>query len=204
MKRCITCQEDKNEDCFTNDKTKHDGLYPTCKECLKKKRNDLILKKRKKEYDKQYRLNNIIKLTENRKEYQKNIPVEIRAKHNREYRQRHKNEFNKYQLLYIEKNKYKFAYRTVLRNFLARSGMCKNNLTSIVLGYDVNKFKQRIELNFKKGMNWDNHGEWHIDHKKPVSKFEKDTPANVVNALCNLQPLWAKDNLSKANKFKII
>src|ERR1035437_4733470 len=105
-------------------------------------KNVLILKKRKKEYDKQYRLNNIIKLTENRKEYQKNIPVEIRAKQNREYRQRHKNEFNKYQLLYIEKNKYKFAYRTVLRNFLARSGMCKNNLTSIVLGYDVNKFKQ--------------------------------------------------------------
>ncbi len=203
MKRCITCQEDKNEDCFTNDKTKQDGLYPICKECLKKKRNDSAIKKKKSEYDKQYRLNNIIKLTKNRKEYQKNLPNEIRAKHNRNYRQKHKNEFNQYQLLYIEKNKYRFAYRTVLRNFLARSGMGKNNLTSVVLGYDVNKFKQRIELNFKEGMNWDNHGKWHVDHKKPVSKFKEGTPPNIVNALCNLQPLWAKENLLKADNFII-
>ena len=140
MKRCITCQEDKNEDCFTYDKTKPDGLYPICKECLKKKRNDSALKKKKSEYDKQYRLNNIVKITKNHKEYQKNLPNEVRAKHNRNYRQKHKDEFNQYQLSYIEKNKYRFAYRTVLRNFLARSGMGKSNLTSVVLGYDVNKF----------------------------------------------------------------
>lgn len=201
MKRCITCQEDKNEDCFTYDKTKPDGLYPICKECLKKKRNDSALKKKKSEYDKQYRLNNIVKITKNHKEYQKNLPNEVRAKHNRNYRQKHKDEFNQYQLSYIEKNKYRFAYRTVLRNFLARSGMGKSNLTSVVLGYDVNKFKQRIELNFKEGMSWDNHGKWHVDHKKPVSKFKESTPPNIVNALCNLQPLWAKENLLKADNF---
>ena len=81
--------------------------------------------------------------------------------------------------------------------------MGKNNLTSVVLGYDVNKFKQRIELNFKEGMNWDNHGKWHVDHKKPVSKFKEGTPPNIVNALCNLQPLWAKENLLKADNFII-
>ena len=203
MKRCITCGENKNDDCFTNDKTKPDGLYNTCKKCLKEKRSNSVIKKRKTEYDKQYRLNNIEKLSENRKEYQKNLPNEIRAKHNREYRQRHKNEFNKYQLLYIEKNKHRFAYRTVLNNFLVRFNINKTNSTSLILGYDANKFKERIEFNFKEGMNWNNHGKWHIDHKKPVSKFEKNTPANIVNALCNLQPLWAKDNLSKGNKLII-
>jgi hypothetical protein len=200
VKKCITCKNDKDENYFTKDKTKPDGLYPICKECLKKKRNNSVIKKKKREYDKQYRLNNIIKLTENRKIYQKNIPNKIRAKHNREYRQRHREEFNKSQNLYIEKNKYKFAYRTVLRNFLVRSGMHKNNLTSSILGYSANEFKERMEINFKEGMNWNNYGNWHVDHKKPVSKFEKGTPANIVNALCNLQPLWAKDNLSKGSK----
>jgi hypothetical protein len=40
-------------------------------------------------------------------------------------------------------------------------------------------------------MTWDNYGEWHIDHIKPVSSFDKDTPQSIVNALSNLQPLWA-------------
>jgi len=51
-------------------------------------------------------------------------------------------------------------------------------------------------------MSWDNYGEWDIDHKKPISKFNKNTKLSTVNSLSNLQPLWAKDNLSKGNKFK--
>lgn len=50
-------------------------------------------------------------------------------------------------------------------------------------------------------MSWENWGEWHIDHIKPVSKFEKNDLPSVVNSLSNLQPLWAKDNLSKSSKF---
>jgi len=40
-------------------------------------------------------------------------------------------------------------------------------------------------------MTWGNHGEWHIDHIKPVITFDPATPSSVVNALSNLQPLWA-------------
>ena len=49
-------------------------------------------------------------------------------------------------------------------------------------------------------MSWDNYGKWHVDHKKPISLFNKNTPAHIVNALSNLQPLWAKDNLSKGKR----
>jgi hypothetical protein len=199
VKICITCGDSKNLSCFTKDKTKPDGLYSICKECLKNKRDKL--KEKKRNYDIEYRLKNSIKLSETRKEYQKKIPNEIRAKYNREYRQRHKGEFNRKQLLYIEKNKYRFAYRTVLFNFLTRSKQKKNGSTSSILGYDFNKFKERIEFNFKEGMSWSNYGKWHIDHKKPISKFNENTPANIVNALCNLQPLWAAENLFKGNKF---
>lgn len=51
-------------------------------------------------------------------------------------------------------------------------------------------------------MSWNNYGEWHIDHIKPVSKFRNNTPVRIVNALCNLQPLWAKENLIKGASFK--
>ena len=52
---------------------------------------------------------------------------------------------------------------------------------------------------FKEGMSWENWGEWHVDHIFPVSKFDPNTLMSVVNALDNLQPLWAFDNLSKNN-----
>jgi len=30
----------------------------------------------------------------------------------------------------------------------------------------------------------------------------KNIYPNIINALCNLQPLWAEENLKKSNKFK--
>ena len=51
-------------------------------------------------------------------------------------------------------------------------------------------------------MTWDNYGEWHIDHIKPISSFDLKDAKNQKLAMhyTNLQPLWAKDNISKGNK----
>ena len=51
-------------------------------------------------------------------------------------------------------------------------------------------------------MNWDNYGKWHIDHIKAVANFDKNSPLKIINALENLQPLWALDNISKGKKIK--
>jgi hypothetical protein len=63
------------------------------------------------------------------------------------------------------------------------------------------EFKLRLEETFLDGMTWGNYGDWHIDHIKPLSLFNEDTPVSVVNSLDNIQALWAGDNLSKSNKF---
>lgn len=97
--------------------------------------------------------------------------------------------------------KEKIIWRRILRNAIERLNCDKNNSTHNHLGYTAEQLSQRLEVNFLSGMSWDNYGEWHIDHKKPISKFDKDTPVRIVNALCNLQPMWAKDNLSKGNNF---
>jgi hypothetical protein len=91
-------------------------------------------------------------------------------------------------------------WRGLLNNCLKRMGKTKEGHTIDLLGYSSIELKEHIELLFIDGMSWDNHGEWHIDHKKAVSLFNKETHPSIVNALSNLQPLWAIDNIKKSNK----
>jgi len=65
-----------------------------------------------------------------------------------------------------------------------------------VIGYTVNDLISHLEKQFKDGMNWDNYGEWHIDHIIPKS-IHKDF--NECWSLSNLQPLWAIENQKKSN-----
>ena len=60
-----------------------------------------------------------------------------------------------------------------------------------MLGFSATELKQHIESLFTEGMSWDNYGEWHIDHIKRVSEFDKNSSPSIVNALSNLRPLWA-------------
>jgi hypothetical protein len=72
------------------------------------------------------------------------------------------------------------------------------------IGYTLQDLMCHIESRFLDGMSWDNRGLWHIDHIKPLSSFKYksyDDPAfKECWSLDNLQPLWAKDNLSKGAK----
>lgn len=89
---------------------------------------------------------------------------------------------------------------SAMRSFIWRmayDGIGKR--TEEKLGYTKAEFIARIESQFETGMTWDNHGDWHIDHIKPISAFIEEgvKDPKIVNALDNLQPLWAFDNLSK-------
>ena len=62
-----------------------------------------------------------------------------------------------------------------------------------------------IESLLQPGMTWDNYGEWHVDHKHPVSAFLRagiSDPA-IINALANMQPLWKADNQRKHAKVAV-
>jgi len=69
-----------------------------------------------------------------------------------------------------------------------------------MIGYNSDALKEHIESLFKPGMSWENHGDWHIDHIFPLSKFDKSTPVSIVNSLDNLTPLWKEENLKKGNR----
>ena len=100
-------------------------------------------------------------------------------------------------------NKHVIIWRSIVYSVLNRLGTTKEGKTIELLGYSPIEFKKHIENLFTEGMSWENHGEWHVDHIKPVSKFDSSTPIKIVNSLNNLQPLWAIDNLIKRDKLCI-
>lgn len=169
------------------------------------KENNIIYQQKNKEKlkikKKEYREKNKEKVNEStRKWIVENYDYYM--KKNKEYRSSEKGLKNKRENYYKNKdiNKYIIAWRSVLSNTLKRFGTKKEGHTIKLLGYSAIELKEHLENKFMSGMTWDNWGEWHIDHIKPVSSFNINEKMSVVNSLNNLQPLWANDNLKKSNK----
>lgn len=95
-----------------------------------------------------------------------------------------------------------WVMRDMVRRVIRGAKIKKNASTIDLLGYSPDQFRLHIESMWLEGMNWENHGEWHVDHKIPLSimikRGEKDP--SIINALSNLQPLWATDNMKKSAK----
>ena len=91
------------------------------------------------------------------------------------------------------------------RLYDAVKGKVKQGSAVKDLGCSVQRLIKHLESKFQSGMNWENYGlrGWHIDHVKPLSKFNLQNPEELLKAVhySNLQPLWAKDNLSKGDKY---
>lgn len=128
-----------------------------------------------------------------------------RKEYLKKYKQEHKLERNQY-----SKNKYKndsnYKLNILLRTRLNTAIKRKYKSGSAVrdLGCTIPELKIYLEKQFKEGMNWNNWSVngWHIDHKIPLSSFDLSNRKHFLIALNykNLQPLWAKDNLTKSNK----
>tara|TARA_R110000824_G_C15100410_1_gene666206 strand:- start:282 stop:1073 length:792 start_codon:yes stop_codon:yes gene_type:complete len=78
-------------------------------------------------------------------------------------------------------------------------GYKKDSMTGKMLGVSWEICKASIERQFTKGMNWDNHGEWHIDHIIPLASAKTEKELIKLCHYSNLQPLWAFDNKSKSD-----
>jgi hypothetical protein len=77
----------------------------------------------------------------------------------------------------------------------------KTTSVTQLIGCTMAELKEHLTAQFVGGMSWDNHGEWHIDHRRPVSSYAMADPKQ--RAACwhfsNLQPLWKKDNQCKSD-----
>ncbi|AUR82917.1 hypothetical protein NVP1030O_01 [Vibrio phage 1.030.O._10N.222.55.F9] len=123
-----------------------------------------------------------------------------KIKSDRRYYQNNKDKFREYAMR-PEVVCARFARETLNRLNTNWKGSRKD--CEKMLGYTHVQFKAHIESQFKDGMSWENRSEWHVDHIKPISLFisEGVVDVSIINALSNLQPLWAHENLSKGAKY---
>ena len=150
-------------------------------------------KEYRKEYNKQYYLDN--------KEYIKEYHKQWRSDNKQYYKQYNKQRRKKDPNFKLSSQCRDFVYRCLKSK--------KTKHTFDILGYTPEMLKQRLEINFKSDMNWDNHGTlWHIDHIKPLCKFNFVLPdgtpdyeqIRLANSLANLKPLYVQENLSKGGR----
>jgi 5-methylcytosine-specific restriction endonuclease McrA len=160
-----------------------------------------------------------------RKSYQKNREKTLKRCRNYEiknaekiaerksiYYLKNKERINKRQRKY-EKFKYYSdpAYRLAvktrgrIREYIKKLKVPKRDKSHQFLGCNYQFFRQYIEAKFTEGMTWEKFllGEIHIDHIRPISSFNLLDENELKKAFhyTNCQPLWAKDNLKKKDKW---
>ena len=147
-------------------------------------------KEEKKQYDKQYRLDN----KEKKKQYNLDNKERIR-----EQSKQYQNE------RYHSDPLFKFKLNCRSRTGIAfkQKSWRKNGGTEKLLGCDYETAMNHIESQFvddKKWMNWDNHGEWEIDHIIPLASANTKEEMNLLFNYKNLQPLLTEDNRRKSDR----
>lgn len=96
--------------------------------------------------------------------------------------------------------------KTLQRSILKSLGAFKKSAgTEELLGCSMGRFMEYLHAHFEEGMSFYNHGEWHIDHKRPCASFNlaNEREQKMCFNWLNLQPLWAIDNLRKGAKYGI-
>ena len=92
----------------------------------------------------------------------------------------------------------KFLTRMRLASLKKSKGINRSSSSRRILGADPMVCKKFIEDQFREGMNWENRGEWHIDHFFPISLANSEPEVIMFSHFTNLQPLWAAENLNKS------
>jgi len=179
-KICGKCKEIKETINFGIDSRTKSGYRSTCNDCRKIE-------------SKEYRDKNPQKRKETCRKYVENN----KDKHN-EYSKNWK------KLERIKNPKYKLInnLRKRTKDFLNYKKENKNTKIIDIVGCSPQFLKERLEKKFKDGMSWENYGfyGWHIDHIIPLSSAKTEEEIYELCHYTNLQPLWAKDNLSKGSK----
>jgi len=90
--------------------------------------------------------------------------------------------------------------RGSLWRILKQSNLEKTKPSIEYLGCSAEYFKDYIQSKFAEGMTFEN---IHLDHIKPVSKFDLCNIDELLDCCnyTNFQPLFAKDNIEKNNKW---
>ena len=225
-KLCSKCKIQKNLIEFNVDSNTKSGYRSQCKLCIKNKyilqKDEILLKlkqnynpKSKKDYyeinkenikqkNKDWSKKNKTYLSEYKKKYYENN-INARKEYTKLYYEENKNKIiNRHNKKYKNDSTYKFKHnlRTLILGSFKRNSkqFRKKSKTETILGCTIEEFRIYIQSKFKKGMNIENHGEWHLDHIIPLVSATTEEDIIKLNHYTNFQPLWAEENLSKGSR----
>jgi len=205
MKRsnfCKYCEKNKDISEF-NAKNKS-----RCKPCIKEyskgysKKYYEVHKESLKTQIKEYRDNNLEKARAVSRQYYTNNRASILIA-NKKYREINRHKVNEY---FVNRRQRDLSFRLAcnMRVRLSEAVSGKNKSASAIkdLGCSLDELRLHLESQFKPGMTWENYGEWHIDHIRPLVSFDLSNSKQAKTAChyTNLQPLWAEENFSKGGK----
>jgi len=174
-KRCYLCSATKLSEEFNKDRGMKDGLCSLCRDCQKIKN---------KEY-----------YWAHHEEQKKRIRASHKKRTKQGYNVKKLRESPKLRLY----NRISCAIRRTIKDK-------KRRKWEKLVGYTIEELRVHLESQFQDGMTWGNYGEWHIDHEVPLAVFNFDSPEQIDFKRCwameNLQPMWAKENLSKGARIE--
>jgi len=182
-------------------------LYPDKIKAIKKKSYIKNCEKIK-EKNKLYRKNNLDKIKQYQDNYREINKEKLKLKR-LEYRNKNKAIISQRQYQYKKKKllidkyfKLKENLRSRIYNVLKGNTIKSTNTLDLLGVTNITKVKKHLEKQFKNGMSWNNHGDWHIDHIIPCASFDLKCPVQQLACFHykNLQPLWAYENLTKGSK----
>jgi hypothetical protein len=202
-KTCSKCKIEKSVEEFSKNKSSKDGYSSACNMCI-----DLHYVKPNHEKRLDYFRTRNAKNSQKRRDY------------GRKYYEENKDQVQEYKRNYYEKNKEEIKDKVKENHYNRRKTdplydlMChmrlmvyryikkKDERTHEIIGCSPKELKEYIESLWLPGMTWDNHTHdgWHIDHIIPLCSAETKEEIYKLNHFSNLQPLWAKDNLTKGGK----
>ena len=162
---------------------------------MKKYESKPETKKRKSENHKNWAEKNKEHLSKYIKEYRENNVDKIKQI-KRDYERNRKARDPLYKLI--------SNFRTAIYQVLKESNVEKNKHYFDILQYTPEQLISHLENKFIDKMSWDNYGDWHVDHKLPITHYNiqemGDSEFMKCWSLDNLQPMWGVDNIKKSNK----
>ena len=204
-KHCPTCNTYKILSDFNKQSSSWDNLARMCRCCFNeykqnKRKNDENYIEKEKEYKEEYEKSGRRK-EKHQKRYQEKRE-EIIAKCV-EYNKKRYYEDPTFKIIQLQRSRIGKMMRDLKLNKKVAYKKSKLEL----LGCTGEELKIWIENQFTEGMSWNKLGinGIHIDHIKPICAFDLSSEEEQKRCFhfTNLQPLWAKDNLSKGGKYLI-
>jgi hypothetical protein len=164
----------------------------------------------KKIADKKWRNSNKERLSQNHKKWSETNREHLKEYHQK-WREKNINKYRETKRDYERNRKSNDPIYRLISNFksamstvLKESNVEKNRHYFDILQYTPEELIIHLESQFKDTMTWDNYGEWHVDHKLPITSFNIEEMGDKEFMKCwaleNLQPMWGDENIRKSNK----